>query len=91
MSVGYNKNRQPGQAWVNGVPCSEHAEVAALRQIKDSDISKVTVYVMRIRRDGHLGMSAPCNACQKYLDLRGVKKVIYSDDIPVDIELLEIA
>lgn len=81
LSVGYNKNRNPGRAWEDNKPCSEHAEVAALRQIKDA--SGVTVYVMRISRNGTLGLSAPCTACKKYIKSRGVKKVIYSNDIEI--------
>lgn len=81
LSVGFNKNRKPGAAWENDKPCSEHAEVAALRQIRDA--TGVTVYVMRINRSGKLGLSAPCPACKEYIKSRGVKKVIYSDDIPL--------
>lgn len=78
LSVGINKNTAPGRQWLDGVPCSEHAEVAALRQIKDT--RGVTLYVSRVRKDGSSGYSRPCANCQKYIAESGIKKVVYTDD-----------
>lgn len=76
MSIGVNKNRAPGRAWIDNEPCSEHAEVAALRQIKNP--RGITLYVVRVRTDGSSGLSKPCAACAEYISKMGIKKVVYS-------------
>lgn len=85
LSIGVNKNTMPGRAWEDNVPCSEHAEIAALRQIRD--FKGVTLYVIRVRSDGSSGFSHPCEACSEYISQLGVKKVIYSTEDTFD-ELL---
>lgn len=82
LSIGVNKNTMPNRHWIDGVPCSEHAEVAALRQIKDP--RGVTLYVVRVRPDGTSGLSRPCPQCAKYISELGIKKVIYSVDDSFD-------
>ena len=76
LSIGVNKNTMPNRKWIDGTPCSEHAEVAALRQIKDT--RGVTLYVLRVRKDGSSGLSKPCSRCADYIAKSGIKKVIYS-------------
>lgn len=78
LSVGVNKNTAPGRQWIDDMPCSEHAEVAAIRQLKNT--AGVTLYVARVRKDGSSGFSRPCVNCQKYIAASGIKKVIYTDD-----------
>jgi len=91
MSIGVNKNTAPGRQWIDNVPCSEHAEVAALRQIKDP--RGVTLYVVRVRPDGSSGLSKPCPACAEYISRMGIKKVVYSveDTFESDNELASLA
>lgn len=91
MSIGVNKNTAPGRAWIDNVPCSEHAEVAALRQIKNP--RGITLYVVRVRTDGSSGLSKPCAACAEYISKMGIKKVIYSveDTFEADPELATVS
>ena len=56
--------------------CSVHAEVDALRNVKDA--VGATVYVARINRQGEQRLSKPCLSCQQYLDKRGIKRVVYT-------------
>lgn len=76
LSVGINKNTAPGRKWIAGVKCSEHAEVAAIRQLNDT--KGVTLYVCRVRPDGSSGLSKPCKDCQEYIKNTDIKKVIYT-------------
>lgn len=78
LSVGINKNRDPYRGFIPDQPCSEHAEVAALRQVQDT--KGVVLYVARVMNEdkSRLGLSKPCEKCAKYIAARGVKKVIYS-------------
>ena len=52
-----------------------HAEVAAL--LSCANTSTDTIFVVRLRRDGKLSMSKPCEKCQKFIRDCGVKRVIY--------------
>lgn len=77
QSIGINKNRCPGK-WIGSGPCSEHAEMAALRQVNNP--KGCTVFVVRQKRgtiDG-MALSRPCKNCEKALQEAGIKKVIYS-------------
>lgn len=69
-------------AWVqsaNGPTVSPswagHAEARLARKL---DKGSSIVYVARIRRDGHFGMSKPCPNCARILLNKGVKKIFYS-------------
>ncbi len=56
-------------------PCRHsHAEAKLCRKIDYGAI----VYVIRLRRDGTIGMSKPCPDCEKILRTRKVKKVYYT-------------
>lgn len=78
LSIGINKNRDPYRGFIPNEPCSEHAEVAALRQVQDT--KGVVLYVARITNKDYdcLSLSKPCERCAEYIASRGVKKVIYS-------------
>lgn len=57
---------------------SIHAEVDALRGIHPENARGATVYVSRVLRDGSIGYSRPCPACEKYLVSLGIKRVVYT-------------
>ena len=82
LSIGVNKNTMPGREWIDNIPCSEHAEIAALRQIKDT--KGVKLYVIRVRSDGSSGLSHPCPSCSAYIEEMGIKKVVYSTEDTFD-------
>ena len=41
---------------------------------------KLSMYVVRVTKDGSLANSKPCSACRYYLKLFNVKDIIYTDD-----------
>lgn len=67
-----------------------HAETNAiynfLRRHNSDDLSKTSLYVMRIKRPSEssknwvLGMSRPCKGCQKCIMDFGIPRVIYTTD-----------
>jgi deoxycytidylate deaminase len=67
-----------------------HAETNAiynfLRHHNSDDLSKTSLYVMRIKRPSEssknwvLGMSRPCKGCQKCIMDFGIPRVIYTTD-----------
>jgi deoxycytidylate deaminase len=66
MAIGYNK----------GVM---HAEEMALRKLQMAQGTAHTIRSIRIRRDGKLGASRPCEDCLRQIRTHGIKYVYFSD------------
>lgn len=43
-----------------------------------ADMSGLTLAVVRINKDGSVGMSKPCNGCQNLIKQCGFEKVLYT-------------
>lgn len=71
---------------------SIHAELNALiryNEIRLGKLPKRTVmYVYREERNGAVSLAKPCKICQKLMRKAGIKKVYYSTDNGVQIEIL---
>jgi deoxycytidylate deaminase len=79
LAVGVNTSRSHPLACTH--PQTEsafHAEVAVLRQLRNVDLSRATVFVGRLMRDGSPGLSKPCNYCQGAIDQAGVRHVVWT-------------
>lgn len=55
-----------------------HSEVRALNKLWPSKREKVTIINIRIRRNGTIGLSKPCERCMKYLRKNKVGRIWYS-------------
>lgn len=55
-----------------------HAELDAIIKVRHLDLSQCVMVVFRTKKDGSLGMSRPCPACQQILKSFGIKKVMYT-------------
>lgn len=61
-----------------------HAEFDALMDLRRSltwgkyDLSKYSLYVHRVRRDGKDGLSKPCECCQQMLAWAGITDIHWS-------------
>lgn len=66
ISIGYNS------AYI-------HSEHAAINRAWRSNIVGTTLVIVRIRRNGSIGMSKPCGLCMKRLIQAGVKRVVFSN------------
>lgn len=57
-----------------------HAEHAVLNRAWKNEISGATLVVVRVTKNGRLGMALPCNVCIRRMYAAGVKKVLYSSE-----------
>ena len=60
-----------------------HAEAEAIRRIKNPE--GAILYVARVRKRGEIGMSKPCKRCQQLIDEVGIKRVVYTEDITIEV------
>jgi deoxycytidylate deaminase len=56
-----------------------HAEHCCLNRAWRGGADDATMVVVRVRRNGTLGMARPCALCTQRLVKAGVKKVVYSN------------
>ena len=55
-----------------------HSEHRAINVAWRSDVTGATAVVVRIRRNGTIGLSKPCKLCAARLAQAGIKRVVYS-------------
>ena len=55
-----------------------HAEVALLRGYRRYDVEGSDVYILRLLRNGEVGMAKPCSKCEEYLRSMGIDRVFYT-------------
>ncbi len=58
--------------------CSLHAEVAALKRVKNS--RGCTLFVARINNGSTIRYSKPCLHCEDAIEVAGIKRVVYTTD-----------
>lgn len=66
ISTGWNANHQ-------------HGEHSALNRVWENGADGAVAFVVRVRRDGTIGMAHPCDLCMQRLKEAGVRKVIYTN------------
>jgi hypothetical protein len=67
LAVGFNKGEM-------------HAEEMAVRKLEMSGECRArTLYSLRVRRDGKMGASKPCEKCEALLRKVGIRYVFYCD------------
>ncbi len=79
ISVGINKNRNhPTVVSSEHIKthCSVHAEIDALRKVKNA--KGATIYVARVNRKGQDRLSRPCDRCHDAIREAGIRKVVYT-------------
>lgn len=79
ISVGINKNRNhPTVVSSEHIKthCSVHAEVDAIRKVKNA--KGATIYVARVNKSGGDLLSRPCDRCHKAIKDAGIRKVVYT-------------
>lgn len=62
--------------WNTDVEPKHHAEGRAARKLNTGSV----LYVARVKKDGSVGMSKPCGACQALLKARGICEVHFTID-----------
>lgn len=79
MQMKYNQERTD-MTMDDNPPHYLHAEMDALKKLKNIDLKGAEIYVYRTKVDGSPGLARPCAACMKAIKEKGIKKVIYSTD-----------
>lgn len=86
LSTGRSRKTNDPSQIQDGLGCSIHAEQAALKAARKSNVSGSVMYVARIGRDGDIKLAKPCSECEALLRKAGVKKVVYTTEDGVEIE-----
>lgn len=78
IAKGCNHNRTYSKDGLIENTCSTHAEIEVLRQcLKLNKIRKISMYIVRISRDGNLLCSAPCKQCLEKMQQFKIKTLTY--------------
>jgi tRNA(Arg) A34 adenosine deaminase TadA len=79
LAVGINRNRNSPHVCTNPKrDAAVHAEVAAMKQLRDIDWSKVTLYSARMLKTNVPGLARPCPRCAAVIEFAGVGKIIHT-------------
>lgn len=79
ISYAINSSRNRPSSCTNPeTEAGRHAEQEAIRRA-GTDVEGATLYVARVNRKGTPLLSAPCAACQRVIELSGIKKVVYTE------------
>jgi len=63
----------------NNFVSSLHAEMHACIGVDPEALFGSDIYVVRVRRDGSLGLSKPCKICREFLEELGIRRAFYSE------------
>lgn len=78
VSIGWNTDRTNPNAQT--IFRWEHAELNALIGTSKYDLTRATIYVVRITQTGMIRMAKPCGDCQRVLRAAGLRRVVYTDN-----------
>jgi len=67
LSYGHNHN-------------SIHAEVNAIKDVWENKLQNSYIINFRINRVGKLKNSYPCNDCQEFAKVKGIRKIVFSTE-----------
>ena len=85
LATGRNRNKtHPDSITIEEgerIPKTIHAELDAISRVKNKDqLRGATIYVARLGRNGHPGMSCPCKMCQKLIDKYELKRAVFTTE-----------
>ena len=85
LSIGRNRNKtHPESIFIEEgerIAKTIHAELDAISRVKNKEQLKgATIYVARLGRNGHPGMSCPCKMCQELIDKYELKRAVFTTD-----------
>jgi tRNA(Arg) A34 adenosine deaminase TadA len=85
ISVGLNSHKtDPLQLKYSRHPLSicKHAEIDAIKNAlktdRNIDLTKASIFVARVLKNGSTAMAMPCEGCYRALEAFGIKKVYYT-------------
>ena len=85
LAIGRNRNKTHPDSvlYADGerILKTIHAELDAISRVKNKEQLKgATIYVARLGRNGHPGMSCPCKMCQQLINKYGLKRAVFTTD-----------
>ena len=85
LSVGRNRHKtHPDSVLYEGgkrILKTIHAELDAISRVKNKEQLKgATIYIARLGRNGHPGMSCPCKMCQQLIDRHALKRAVFTTE-----------
>lgn len=89
LAVGINRDTNHPDIVTDPLTGSSiHAEVAALKACKKSDLKGATIYIARVGKMGQQAMSKPCINCQKALIEAGIDRVYFTINDEMDLNAM---
>ena len=84
VSTGFNcRKTHPYLSKVTTFPFF-HAESHAILRQGFETTPGMSLFVLRIRKTGHIGLSAPCNICKAIIKMAGIKETWYSTELNME-------
>ena len=85
LSIGRNRNKTHPDSvlYSDGerILKTIHAEFDAISRVKNKEqLRGATIYVARLGRNGHPGMSCPCKMCQQLINKHGLKRAVFTTE-----------
>lgn len=77
LSLGWNSEKTHPQSTTRYH--KHHAEFDCLIGTRKDDVVGATLFVVRVTRKGSVGISKPCEHCEKVIRAAGIRKVYYLD------------
>lgn len=82
ISIGYNQIRHQSSIvvnhWVGSLHAEIHCIINAIKKIDSDKIKGSTMIVVRVMKNGKLGLALPCKDCYSVIENFEIKKVIFS-------------
>lgn len=86
IGIGINVDKNhPNNVNDPATQAAVHAEIAALKACGNTSVAGGTIYVARINKKGSPLMSKPCQRCQEAIKNAGIKKIVYTIDMMMEV------
>ena len=77
VGIGFNKTKTHPKAKTRFKTI--HAEMAAILNCQQEDLSGCSIYVYRETKDKQLALAKPCECCLELIRQVGIKDIYYTD------------
>lgn len=79
LAVGVNRTRNDPRICTDPkTGAALHAEIAALKTLRDIDLRGATLVSARVLKDGTPALAKPCPRCAAVIEYLGLGKVVYT-------------
>lgn len=82
ISTGWNRYSMPKWSFRRKIP-TRHAEIHCVGKISEGSVCGCILFIVRIKNNGELGYSKPCNECFNKLKKLNLKDIYYINKIGI--------